>query len=339
MIRIGIIGAGGIGTMHAHCYKSIPEAKVVAIADIIPERAKELALMFNAEYLDHGDKIIERQDIDVVDICVPTYLHCEYTLKAASAKKHILCEKPKALNIEEGKKMIEATNRAGVKFMVAHVLRYFPEYENAYNTIKKGLIGLPKLVRTYRGGPNPAIIREWYGITEKSGGAIQDMVIHDIDFLKMCFGPVKEVYAKGNVFKRKNHEDPEYDLIILEFYSGVLAHLVADWSGTEDTPFITKLEIAGTEGLIDYDSSRSLPLNIRTTVEKGNNESVAIPESPLDPDSNPYTKEIREFLNAVENKKEPPISGTEALESLSIALAALKSIEIDRPVKIEEVLK
>ncbi|WP_026486118.1 Gfo/Idh/MocA family protein [Caldanaerobius polysaccharolyticus] len=339
MLKVGIIGAGGIGTIHAKCYKSIPEAKVVAVADIIPERAKELASMFNAEYYDHGDKIIERPDIDVVDICVPTYLHCDYTLKAASAKKHVLCEKPMALSIEEGRKMIEATNVAGVTFMVAHVLRYFPEYENAYGTIKKGLIGLPKIVRTYRGGPNPAVTREWYGIAEKSGGAIQDMLIHDIDFLKMCFGPVKEVYAKGNILKRKDYKDPEYDLVILEFYNGVIAHLVADWSGSEDTPFVTKLEIAGTEGLIEYDSSKSVPLNVRTTNIKSEKSGVAVPESPLDTDSNPYTREIRLFLNAVEFKKEPPISGNEALESLGIALAAIKSIKLDRPVKPEEVLK
>ncbi|SHF35019.1 Predicted dehydrogenase [Caldanaerobius fijiensis DSM 17918] len=336
MLRVGIIGAGGIAGMHSYCYQNIPEAKVVAVADIVPERAERIAKMFGAAALDHGDKILERDDVDVVDICLPTYLHCEYTLKAAEAKKHVLCEKPMAISMEEGKKMIDATKRAGVKFMIAHVLRYFPEYISAKQIMESGRIGMPRMVRTYRGGSHPARAREWYGIPEKSGGAIQDMAIHDIDFLKWCFGPVKEVYAKGNVFKRTPYL--EYDLVTIEFYNGVIAHVVADWSRPEGAPFVTKLEVAGTRGIIEYDSTKAAPLNVMvaSSDEKGE-KTVAIPESPLDPQSNPYVLEIKEFLRSVEKDEEPPISGIEALESLNIALAALESIRTGKPVKPQEV--
>jgi len=211
MLKVGIIGAGGIGSAHANCYKDI-DAKVVAIADIMPERAKRLADQFKADFYDNGDEIIRRKDVDVIDICVPTYLHSEFVIKAASAKKHVLCEKPMALTYEEGLRMIDAADKNGVKFMIAHVLRFFPEYIKAREVINSGSIGLPKMVRTYRGGPNPAIVREWYGYHGKSGGSIQDSLIHDIDFLAWSFGQVKEVYAKGNIFKRKEPLDPEYDL-------------------------------------------------------------------------------------------------------------------------------
>lgn len=336
MLRVGIIGCGGIAGMHAFCYKHIPEAKVVAVADIIPERADNLAEQFGAEAIYHGDALLEREDIDVVDICVPTYLHCEYVLKAAKAKKHILCEKPMALTIDEGKKMIEAARNAGVKFMVAHVLRYFPENVNAKKVMESGTIGKPVMVRTYRGGVHPDRVREWYGQIEKSGGAIQDMAIHDIDFLRSCFGPAKEVYAKGNVFKKMSHL--EYDLIMIEFKNGVIAHLAADWSKPEGGTFTTRMEIVGDKGLVNYDLSKSMPLNVIAAPEKeSGDKGVAVPESPLDPRSVPYAREIIDFLKCVENDTVPPIPGEEAIESLNIALAALESIRTGKPVKVMEV--
>src|SRR5690625_4461355 len=101
MLKIGLIGAGQAARAHAASYENIKDVKVVAIADIAVERAESLAKRFGADVLDHGDKIFDRDDIDVVDICLPTYLHHEYVLKAAEAKKHVICETPMALDLEE----------------------------------------------------------------------------------------------------------------------------------------------------------------------------------------------------------------------------------------------
>jgi predicted dehydrogenase len=336
MLKIGIIGAGGIGGVHANCYKSIPNAKVIAVADIIPERAKRLADMFQADAYDNAEDIIKRKDVDVIDICVPTYLHSEFVIKTAKAKKHILCEKPMALTYDQGKKMIEETEKHGVKFMVAHVLRFFPEYLSAREAMVNGSIGLAKMVRTYRGGPNPAIVREWYGFHEKSGGSIQDSLIHDIDFLTWTFGPVKEVYARGNVFRRKAPLDPEYDLVMMEFENGVIAHLISDWSGNQKTHFGAKIEIAGTKGLIEFNSFNSIPLKLNLFEEnKGESESVSIPESPLSPDVEPYTREIREFLESIENDSKSPVSAHEALYALKVALTAIESMSLNRPLEVK----
>ncbi len=337
MLRIGLIGAGGIAGVHAACYENMKEAKVVAVADIVPERAEFLAKKFGADALDHGDKILERADVDVVDICLPTYLHCEYVLKAAKAKKHILCEKPMALNIEQGLQMIEATKSAGVKFMVAQVLRFFPEYISAKNAMESGVIALPKIVRVYRGGGHPSRVREWYGMPEKSGGAIQDMLIHDIDYLKWCFGPAKEVYAKGNVFDKIPHF--EYDMVTIEFQNGILAHLTADWSKPEGAQFVTKFEVAGTEGILQYDSQKSTPLTVVAAKQAGSKSSgVAVPESPLAKESIPFFKEIVGFLDAINKNIEPPIPAEEALDSLNIALCALESIKTNKPVMVKGVI-
>ncbi len=336
MLRVGIIGCGGIAGTHASCYKNIPEAKVVAVADIVKERADKMAELLGAEAHYNGDDIFKREDIDVVDICLPTYLHCEYVLKAAEAKVHVLCEKPMALSLEEGKRMLKACDDAGVKLMIAHVLRFFPENENAKTVIESGSIGEVKMIRTYRGGTHPGRVREWYEDPKKSGGAILDMVIHDIDFLRSCFGPVKEVYAKGNMLQGSKYN--EYDLVMLEFENGVIAHLTADWSKPAGASFNTKMELVGTDGLVEYELAKSIPLSFLAEVEEnGGDKGVAVPESPLHPRSVPYAKEIIKFLEAVEENKEVPVPTVDALEAMNIALAAIKSIETGKPVKVQEV--
>ena len=335
MLRVGIIGAGGIAGQHAYCYEHIPEAKIVAVADIVLERATTIAKRFGADAVDHGDKIFERNDIDVVDICLPTYLHCEYALKAAQKGLHILCEKPIALNVEEGLQMIEAAKKANVKFMVAHVLRYFPEYISAKKVIESGSIGVPVMVRAYRGGIHPGRIRDWYAQIENSGGAIQDTMIHDIDFLKWCFGPVKDVYVKGNTFKLL--KNLEYDLVSMEFNNGVIAHLTVDWARPEGGRFATRLEVVGTKGIVEYNSDESIPLQVMVTSEGDSADGVAIPRSPLDPRSNPYSREIIEFLKCIEMGTESPIPAEDALESLNVVMAALESAKTKKPIAVKEV--
>lgn len=334
MLRVGIIGAGGIAHQHATCYQCIPEAKVVAVADIVPERADEVARMLGAEPLDHGDRIIERQDVDVVDICVPTYLHCEFALKAAAAGKHVLSEKPIALTMEEGLKMIEATRKANVKFMVAQVLRYFPENVSARKVMTDGSIGKPVMIRTCRGGTHAGRAREWYAQTEKSGGAIQDMLVHDIDFFKWCLGPIQEVYTKGNVYRKMPYL--EYDMVTLTFQSGALALMTADWSKPVNGHFATSMEIVGTEGVAQYVSDESAPLQLLAEPKDKTGGGVAIPESPLSPRSNPYAQEIIAFLNSIEKNTDVPIAPWEALGSLRVALSALESARTGKPVWMEE---
>lgn len=335
MLRVGLIGAGGIAQQHAYCYEHIPEAKIVAVADIVPERAEAIAKRFGAVALDHGDKIFERNDLDMVDICLPTYLHCEYTLKAVEKKLHVLCEKPIALTVEQGIKMIDATKKANVKFMVAQVLRYFPENVKAKEVMENGSIGDPVMIRTYRGGVHPGRVREWYADINRSGGAIQDTLIHDIDFLKCCLGPVKDVYVKGNTFKRQ--PNLEYDLVSMQFKNGVIAHLTVDWSRPVSGHFSTRMEIVGTKGLVEFNMDDTAPLQTLLSNDGNQKDGVAIPESPLDPRSNPYSKEIIEFIKCVETDSEPPIPAKEALESLNIVMAALESEKSKKPISVKEV--
>ena len=129
----------------------------------------------------------------------------------------------------------------------------------------------------------------------------------------------------------------EYDLITLEFENGVIAHVTADWSRPEGGHFSTKMEIVGTKGIVEYNMDESVPLQVLTATAGEAKEGVAIPESPLEPRSNPYAIEIIKFLKSIEDNTKPPIPVREALESLNVVLCVLESVRTNKPVKVQGV--
>ena len=128
MVKVGVIGAGGMGLMHSQCYSLLPGAKFVGIADIRKEKAAECQKKFNTKFYDYAEDLLNNSEVDVVDICLPTYLHPELVIKAATAGKSVICEKPIALKVEDADRMVEAAEKHKVIFMVAQVIRFWPEY-------------------------------------------------------------------------------------------------------------------------------------------------------------------------------------------------------------------
>lgn len=128
MVKVAIIGAGFMGSMHAEVYGQLPNVKVAAIVDTRGEKAKFLAEKVGAIPYLTIDQVFSKPDITIVDICLPTFLHKEFVIKAAEAKKDIVCEKPIALTLEDAKEMVDICKKNRVRFMVAHVIRFWPEY-------------------------------------------------------------------------------------------------------------------------------------------------------------------------------------------------------------------
>ncbi|HGE73046.1 TPA: gfo/Idh/MocA family oxidoreductase [Candidatus Poribacteria bacterium] len=326
MLKIGIIGAGTMGGMHADCYSEIPDAKVVAVADARIDAAKRVAEKHSAQAFDKIDDVLSIKDIDIIDICLPTSMHKENVLKAASAKKHIFCEKPIARELEDGKEMISAVKKAGVKFMVGHVLRFFHEYVTAKRIIESGKIGNPVMIRTTRAAGHPQGWSNWYSNVQMAGGVPLDLIIHDFDFLRWCFGEVDHVYAKGLTYA--NVPDIDYSLVTIRFKNGVIAHVEGSWAHISG--FFVKLEVAGDGGVFEFDSRTSSPLRIVTKSAKAGGGGVEVPQNPVI--ESPYTTELKYFIDAVKNDKEPPVTGEDALRAIEIAIASLKSMETGKPI-------
>ena len=327
MLRIGIIGAGTMGGMHADCYSEIPDAKVVAVADSRLEAAQAVADKHSAQAFASGDEVVAMEGVDVVDICLPTPYHKANVLKAAAAGKHVFCEKPIARTMEDGREIIAACKDANVKFMVGHVLRYFHEFAAAKRIIDSGAIGKPAMARTTRAAGHPQGWSNWYANMEMAGGVVLDMIIHDFDFLRWCFGDVERVYAKGLAYSGIPGVD--YALITIKFKSGTIAHVEGSWA--HPPGFFVKLEVAGDGGLIDFDSRTASPLIVAKKVSEGAGGGVEVPQNPVN--VSPYTIELAHFVQSVLDDKEPEVTGEDALRALEIALGALESIKTGMPVQ------
>jgi predicted dehydrogenase len=329
VLRIAMVGAGTMGQVHSNSYINIKGGKLIAICDIQEEKAKKLADIHCAAYYVNFDEMLKNEDIDVVDICLPTYMHKEFVLKSIENNKNVFCEKPIALNVGDAEEMVESAREKGVKFSVGHVVRFFPAYEAAIRTIESGKIGTPKLIRTTRTGSYPSWgWRDWYGNYDLSGGPLLDLIIHDFDWIRHNFGDVERVYAKS-LGNRKHGQD--HCLVTLRLKNGAIVHSEGSWAYPSGSMFGTTFEIVGTDGQIEYDSRESSPIKKHIKDKEG---SKIVMESPLPADEEPYTKEIQEFIDSIIEGRKPKISGEDAIKALKISLAAIESSKTGEAVVI-----
>lgn len=333
MLKTALIGTGFIGTTHAAAYKNIEDAELVAIADVNETAGKEAAEKFGAKYYHDAEEILKNEEIDVVDICLPTFLHEQYVLMAAQYKKQILCEKPFALSLESARRMIDAVSRAGVKFMIAQVIRFWPEYVLIKEYFDQGKIGDLKMVYASRLAQHPNWTT-WHRDPLKSGGALYDMHLHDIDYLCYLFGEVDTVFATGAQSETGcwNHV-----MSTLRFRNGNFATVEGAMDMTDNFPFTMTFRAVGSQGTLDYRFIAGFNLEnvggaIRNTVYYQNNEQPR--EIKLDL-YDAYQKEIEYFLGCVrENRPVGVVSPEDSwyvlkvIEAIRISLETRQAVEV-----------
>jgi len=329
MIQVAILGCGTMGQTHAQGYRNIEGVKVTAVCDIRKEQGTVLAELLRSEYYSQADELFSKASFDVLDICLPTYLHKEYALLAMKGGKHVFCEKPIALTAEDAEAMIECAQRCNVYFSVGHVVRFFPPYNQAISLIGKKRIGIPRLIRTTRNQAFPPWSWEnWYHKSDKSGGPEVDLMIHDFDLIIHHFGKVERVFAKN---LGETLADQRHSLCILRLANGAMAHVEGSWALPKGSEFRTTYEIVGTEGQICYDSTRDTPLKIQIS------EDLDKPiryDNPMLGGMNPYEAELRAFYEALREGKPVAVTGEQALEALEVALAAVESARTGKSVTL-----
>jgi predicted dehydrogenase len=326
-MRVAIVGAGTMGAIHADSIATIPEWSVdsIFVGDAKP---KPGLLDKHHAAVCRSEKELWDRNCDVVVICTPTPTHAHYAIRALQSGKHVFLEKPIARSLEQAEIVLHHAASSETTFMVGHVLRFFHEYLHLKTLLDKETIGTPGVARLARRGRFPEGDLNWYSEYSQSGGVILDMVIHDLDFLRWCFGEVDEVCA-GNLMSR-GVRNSDYTLIVLRFKNGVIAHVEGSWAFEGE--FHTTVEIAGTSGLISFNSLDAAPLAAFVKQSGDKRESVAVPRSPVK--VSPYLSEIRHFADCVEHKRPPAITGADAYQALQIALAAMRSAETHEPVKL-----
>jgi len=331
-MKIGIVGAGSMGHAHAPSWKLLQKmgAELVGVVTNRPESAQAFAKEYGIKPYTSLDALIA--DVDILDICTPTNLHKEMTIKAAQAGKHVICEKPIALTIDDAKIMIDACDKAGVRLFIAHVVRFVTHYQAAKQSVDAGHIGKPCVIRLSRAGYQPRKSTDnWFVDSERSGGMMLDLMIHDYDYVRWLGGDVKRVFAKS-VRSADPASAGDYALVTLRFVDGTIAHIEGGWAYPPGF-FRTSMDIAGTDGVIEWssDDAESLQTNL-TNPPQVEADEVAVPSAKAV--DSPFTTQLRHFYECIKNDSEPIVTAQDGLLALEIGLAAIESAKTGRPVTL-----
>lgn len=320
--RVGIIGAGFMGSVHAAAWHQLG-AQVVGLHAPGSRRAAALAESVGAGVFEDLDDLLAV--VDTVDICTPTHVHLDQITAAAAAGCHVVSEKPLARSSAEATEAARLCQVAGVRLLVAHVVRFFPEYVTARQRVLAGDIGEVAVVRLDRLGYQPGGDLDWFRDVGKSGGVVFDLMIHDFDYARWLSGEVETIYAKS---VRTGHPDSaDHVLAILQHESGAVSHVQGSWALPPPT-FRTAFDIAGSGGLITFDSEQQAPLRYSSSAAEV--ADVPAPESPLA--ESPWTTQLRHFAEVLAGTAQPLITAEDAVAAVRIAEAAAESIATGAPV-------
>jgi myo-inositol 2-dehydrogenase/D-chiro-inositol 1-dehydrogenase len=331
-MRVGLVGAGSMGTVHAAAWRAAG-AELVGIHATDSEGARTLAERHQSRAYEDLDALLAA--VNVVDLCVPTHLHRDLTLRAASTGKHVVCEKPIALSVEDGEEMIAACEAAGVRLFVAMVVRFFPQYARAHDLVSRGEIGDAAVLRLRRVSYAPTGRGDnWFTDEARSGGMVVDLMIHDFDIARWIAGDVTRVFARSAPKSTPDAHDDQV-LATLRHANGAMTLVEGGWAYPPGL-FRTGLDVAGTKGVIEWssDDPPGLRQHLRAS-ESGATAAVGLPAGALGED--PYETEIRHVLHALETGEPFTVTPQDALEALRIALAARESTRTGQPVTLREV--
>jgi myo-inositol 2-dehydrogenase / D-chiro-inositol 1-dehydrogenase len=334
-LKLGVIGTGRIGKVHiATLVQNVPQAEVVAVADINIEGATLVANGFGiaAVYSNYKD-VINHPEVEAIVICSPTDTHAQYIIEAAQAGKHIFCEKPVDLSIDVILGALEAVKKAGVKLMVGFNRRFDPNFMKIKQLVAEGKVGDPHILKITSRDPAPPPA-EYSAV---SGGMFLDMTIHDFDMARYIVGSeVTDVYVNSAVLVDPaigEAGDVDTAIITLNFENGAMG--VIDNSRKAVYGYDQRVEIFGSKGMACADNN--FPENHRYFAGDGVHSSLPL-NFFMDRYLEAYANEMKLFCEAVVNDLPLPVSGIDGLKSVAIALAAKKSVQEHRLVKLSEIL-
>jgi myo-inositol 2-dehydrogenase/D-chiro-inositol 1-dehydrogenase len=333
-LRIGIVGVGRIGAMHARLLASQVEgARVAAVNDALPDAARGIGDELGVPVSGTAEELLLRGDVDAVAICSSTETHAPLIAAAAEAGKAIFCEKPVSHDLVEVDRALAAVAEAGVPFQIGFNRRFDPAHQSVRDAVAAGEVGEPHLLRiTSRDPypPPPTYVRA-------SGGIFLDMTIHDFDMARYVTGSeVVEVYARGAVRIDPTFADAgdvDTAVVVLEHEDGCITTI--DNSRQAAYGYDQRVEVFGSRGMAASEN----PLR-HTGVKRtaAGTSAPTLPDFFLERYIPSYIREWEAFVAAVGGGEETPVGVVDARAPLVIGLAAARSLHEGRPVRVEEVV-
>lgn len=341
MVRVGLIGAGFIGRNHFNQYEKMSNrATVAALCDKEADRragdwSKVGGNVADAQgtkrnlgdmrtYTDWHELIADA-GIDMVDICAPTFLHREIAVAALEAGKHVLCEKPMALSVEDCDAMLATADRAKGKFMVAQCVRFWPEYLYLKRMFDERQLGELKALQLRRHAYTPDYaLNRWNLDPKLAGGAILDLHVHDVDYVLHLLGTPRAIAAQGY----RNPSGAVDRIHALWHYpSGPAVQIEGYWDIPPGFDFNMGFTAVFENGAVVWDMNTGKPL---TVYRRGSD-----PETPTITGENGYFAEIEYFLNCIESDQDPvACAPADSRDAVAISLAEKDGCESGQLIKI-----
>jgi predicted dehydrogenase len=338
MIKVAIAGIGFMGKTHLGVYQKIGDVEVVALADVLKERTQitsldaggnikassgSIDLSRARKYTDY-EKLLADGGFDIVDICLPTFLHAEYAIKALKAGFNVFCEKPMAMTSVETDRMLEAVEKSGKLFSVGQCLRFWPAYVEVKRLIDSGRYGKVKYAELARFSAPPAWGWEnWPHDAKRSGSAALDLHIHDVDMLLFLFGKPVSVRSRGVVEK----DGGVSHIASVYSYPGLTAASTGGWICSDSFGFDMRAFFVLEGATIELDFAKDPVVALYPT--GGKKTAVALAEG------DGYYHELVDFVAGVaRGKLSGTVTGRSAADSVKLALIEIESVRTDKELRI-----
>lgn len=317
MLKVGLIGCGMMGIMHSNCYKNLKDVELAAVADVCIDKAENIAKGTNATVYADGRDLIANADVDVIDICLPTFLHAEFTLLAMDKVKYVCVEKPVTLTVEESEALIKKQKETGCQVQVGQVIRFWDEYVELRKIIKSGEYGKVVNANFRRISPSPNWAwKNWLHDTALSGGAAQDLHIHDIDYVLSVFGEPEEMSSVSNIIEEEN----SYINTLMKYKEHVVT-VEGTWGLPTSYPFSATFRVVFEKAVVENQGGKFM------LYKDGTAEEIKIEKKDLASatKSNGNISDLGGYFNELTYFTNCAINGTKIEEAtLEMAAASLK---------------
>jgi len=329
-LGVGIVGCGGMGAALAQGIAQLETAEVVGCCDAVRANAKALAEKTGGRAFPSLSKLLAEARVQAVVVASPQFAHATNAVAAAKAGKHVFCEKPMAVSLKQCDAMIEACRAAGVKLMIGQVCRYHAIHGQVRELVASGEFGKPVCMTVHRlGGPwGGQYSQHWRLERAKSGGNLLEIHAHEIDFMRWVCGDVEAVYAAGGRYLDPRIDYPDLALVTMHFKSGA--------KGLLHTGQVSA--IGGYGGRVDCEGGSLVFPSIwggeaGIHVCKSGEKATFLPAGEI-PVEDPVAHELRDFFDAILNDKPSPVPGEEGRAAVEVGLAAYRSVERGKLVKL-----
>ena len=344
-INFGVIGASGIADRRTIPEGIIPasNANLVAVMGRSEQRTRHVAEKYGVKWYLKEEELLDDKEVEAVYIATPNYLHAQQTLSAIRAGKHVLCEKPMAMNTKEAEKMIEEAEKNERKLAIGYMMRFHAWHQKLKQMIESGEIGTPVMGRAELTCWYPRIEDAWrQDPSLGGGGALFDMGSHCIDLLEMLLGRTVEITAFTDTIVQ-DYPVEDSSVVILHFENGAMGFVDAHFN-VPDSASVNLLEIYGSKGRVEgrgtigQESTGKMTAVLETgkkeyDAEQERSEAV---QKVIEPEQvvNIYQAEIEDFCKAIALDRKPLVSGEEGLRNLKLLNAAYKSARTGKTIKV-----